>query len=147
MTPGWGSNPRPPDREANVLTTRPSHRYNAKVHEQNAQVPHDSGGVWAMCSQEVMYDFYIILLVPVVEVGSESEDRYPRVELSNQVGKLTIRQRCQVFLFCSILYCFLMKILPGFRKILFFYKFITTHVYCTMGENTVFFIQNTYFLP
>ena len=33
------------------------------------------------------------------------------------------------------------KILQDLGKYYFFLKFIATHVYCTMGENTVFFIS------
>ena len=39
------------------------------------------------------------------------------------------------------------KIVQDLGKYCVFLKFITTHVYCTLGENTVLFIQNTPFQP
>ena len=58
-------------------------------------------------------------------------------------------QRCQVLLFCSILYCFLMKILQDLGKYCFSLSLFTTQVlhngwkYCFLIQNTVFTPENT----
>ena len=64
-----------------------------------------------------------------------------QTQLSESLVSKASYRDAKCYFFGSILYCFdenTSKILQDLGKYCFFLKFIITHVYCTMGENTVF---------
>ena len=77
------------------------------------------------CTRTVTKSLVKSLLFVTVKFCYIVDARTIKYQENWNFGTARVSQRCQVLLFCSILYCFLMKILQDLGKYCFFSKFIT----------------------